>query len=157
MDSLTAVLLIVLILNTMLAVIEAFVLIWRRDDGRNNPMQALPDTTLVQSPGDYGDRVIEIVNICTGEHLTKWFHGSLILGRTISQQEYPNRLYLGNVQSISRNQCCILESPVGLVVQNMSHVNVTLHNGMSADSPQPILPGDYLDIGGARYLIANLS
>ncbi len=155
-NELMIVLLVVLIMNTALALIEALVLVWVSTDRRNDPVGQMPGTVVVQNLSTYGDREIELVNVCNGQRFNKWFRGSLILGRVIASQELPNRLFLGDQQSISRNQCCIVESQNGLVIQNMSRINMTLHNGVPANSPQPLSEGDYLDIGGSRYLVANI-
>lgn len=99
---------------------------------------------------------LEMINVESGERFRKRFHYYLMMGRSGSFAPNENFMGVGTDQTISRCQCEIAETASGIVIQNLSRVNMTLHNGEPLDQPRNFSSGDYLDIGGNRYYINRL-
>lgn len=99
---------------------------------------------------------LDMINTEDGQKYSKQFNGHLMMGRDTAAPETENFLPLGEKQTISRRQCEIAETPNGMMIQNLSQVNMTMHNGEPLQIPHNFGSGDYLDIGGIRYYVMGL-
>lgn len=99
---------------------------------------------------------IQLVELESGRRIGKAFQSRLILGRTVSAQEPLRLLFVGAQQTISRSQCEFIERKGSLAVHNLSGVNMTLHNGVPLNETHQLNCGDWLDMGGNRYVLERL-
>ncbi len=99
---------------------------------------------------------IELLDQQGGYRLQKTFRGRLVLGRRVSEDENTGRLYLGAEITISRNQFRITGLPDGIVIENMSKVNMTYLNGYPVTKPMLLRKGDQINAGGHQYLVSGL-
>lgn len=99
---------------------------------------------------------LDMMNVETGRRYRKRFRYYLVMGRNGAFPPNENFIALGDEHTISRCQCEIAETAGGMVVQNLSRVNMTYHNGEALDVPRNFGSGDYLDIGGSRYYVYKL-
>ena len=100
--------------------------------------------------------LLELMDTENGHRVRKVFAGQLILGRNIGKEEPTGWLYLSEERTISRRQCRLSNTAMGIFIENLSDVNVTRLNGLPIQSPKRILPGDYLSFGGRQYWVTNL-
>lgn len=99
---------------------------------------------------------IELLDQQGGYRLQKTFRGRLLLGRRSPEQENTGRLYLGSEITISRNQFRITGLSDGIVIENMSKVNMTYLNGYPVSKPMLLRKGDQINAGGHNYLVSGL-
>lgn len=99
---------------------------------------------------------IELLDQKGGYRMKKTFRGRLLLGRRLAEQENSGRLYLGSEVTISRNQFRITGLSDGIVIENMSKVNMTYLNGYPVSKPMLLRKGDRIDAGGHGYLVSGL-
>lgn len=99
---------------------------------------------------------LELMDTENGKRIHKMFQGELILGRSVGESEPTGWLYISDSRTVSRRQCRLSNTAMGLFVENLSDVNITRLNGMPVQSPKRILPGDYISFGGRQYWVTNL-
>ena len=104
-------------------------------------------------PGAYR---LELINTENGIKIQKWFVGRLIIGRRIDQAEPAGLMYLESDPTISRNQMRLTDTSEGMIIENMSQVNITKLNGRFLDRPALLHIGDFIGTGRCQYLVADL-
>ncbi|MCD8069693.1 MAG: FHA domain-containing protein [Lachnospiraceae bacterium] len=126
----------------------------RAEPERMRTGQVLRGPGIQRNAGQYWR--MELLDTTNGDRIEKNFRGSVVLGRTQTQAETPDRCYVGRKQTISRRQCLIRESGSYLVVENLSQVNMTLHNNRYLEKPYYLSRGDHLNMGGSDYVVTRL-
>lgn len=99
---------------------------------------------------------LELMDTKSGRRFYKVFRGELILGRSVGENEPTGWLYISDARTVSRRQCRLSNTAMGLFVENLSDVNITRLNGMPLQSPKRILQGDYLSFGEKQFWVTNL-
>lgn len=99
---------------------------------------------------------IEFRDMENGRCISKVFYGSLIIGRYLPITEGTGRLFIRDLQTISRNQCLVTAYNGFLWVENLSKVNITKQNGIPVEEPQLLRVGDLLSFGGHDFLVVQL-
>ena len=66
------------------------------------------------------------------------------------------RLYLSVDATISRSQFCLYSSEDGIMIENLSNVNMTRKNGRPVWQPVRLEEGDILEFGRMRYLVKGI-
>ena len=103
-----------------------------------------------------GTCYVELRNLENGARCYKMFQNRLVVGRKSEEAEPIGMLYLENEPTISRNQLRITETVDGMVVENLSNVNMTRLNGMPLRHPALLRKGDFLTVGARSYIVAGL-
>lgn len=93
----------------------------------------------------------------TNRTYKKIFRRRLLLGRRIDNQEYTGVLFLDTDSAISRKQCEISVTGEGLVLNNLSASNPTLHNGVPIERPVFLHTGDDMTVAGHHYIVDAIS
>lgn len=99
---------------------------------------------------------LELLNLRTGEKLSKDFSGRLELGRTAQHEEPENMLFLGMFSTISRQQCRLIGTEDAVWIENTSKTNRSVVNNFPLKAPQTIFQEDVLQLGGVPYLVLVL-
>ena len=99
---------------------------------------------------------LELMDTKSGKRIHKVFQGELILGRSVGEIEPTGWLYLSEARTVSRRQCRLSNTAMGLFLENLSDVNITRLNGMPVQSPKRILPGDYISFGDNQFWVTCL-
>ncbi|MDO4413743.1 MAG: FHA domain-containing protein [Erysipelotrichaceae bacterium] len=105
--------------------------------------------------GGYWSVVLQ--NEQTNHSYKKIFRRRLLLGRRVDNQEYTGVLFLDTDSAISRQQCEIVVTGEGLVLNNLSLSNPTQHNGYSVNRPVFLKRGDDITIAGNHYIVQSIS
>lgn len=100
---------------------------------------------------------IELLDQQGGYRLKKTFRGRLLLGRRLPEEERTGRLYIGAEVTMSRNQFRITGVSDGIVIENMSMVNMTYLNGHPVTKPMLLRKGDQITAGGHRFMVSGLA
>ena len=100
---------------------------------------------------------IVLRDIRTNREYKKIFRRRLLLGRRIDNQEYTGVLFLDTDSAISRKQCEVAVTGEGLVLNNLSASNPTLHNGYLVERPVFLHAGDDVTIAGHHYIVQSIS
>ena len=133
---------------------------------RDRPLQSIPKNydasktvypSQVQFNTAYIRWWIELQDQENGQRISKVFSEQLVIGRYLPIKEETGRLYLRDLQTISRNQCAIISYNGFLWIENLSKVNTTEHNGRPIEEPQLLRQGDYLNMGGHYYRVVGIS
>ena len=99
---------------------------------------------------------LEMMDTATGKRVQKLFDEQLILGRLVGEVEPTGWLFISDANTVSRRQCKLTQTGMGMFVENLSSVNVTRLNGMPLQYPKRIMTGDYLSLGDKQYWITCL-
>ena len=99
---------------------------------------------------------VEFVNIENGTRIYKTFRNRIVVGRRMDFVEPVGVMYLENEPTISRNQLRLTETVDGMIVENLSGVNVTRLNGMPLRRPAILRSGDFITTGSKSYVVAGM-
>lgn len=99
---------------------------------------------------------IELTNLDTGKRIWKEFNGRVYLGRTRKESPKKDEMYIGTSHTISRRQCDVVKTGQGMVIRNISQVNITRLNGRPLHYPQMLKYGDRIEVGSRRYIVSSV-
>ena len=84
------------------------------------------------------------------------FRDELIVGRQMPAPMESGRLYLSMDATVSRAQFCLYATEDGIMIENLSNVNVTRKNGYPLWQPVLLEEGDILEMGRMRYMVKGI-
>ena len=99
---------------------------------------------------------VEFVNVENGFRIYKTFRNRLIVGRRMDEAEPIGVMFLESEPTISRKQLRITETSEGMVVENLSGVNITRLNGMPLGRPAILRAGDFITAGSQSYIVSGM-
>lgn len=117
------------------------------------------DTVPVSGPSWRPDPIwyLELTNVNSGLRVGKRFQRELTLGRFMGTGEQAHMLYLDENNTISKRQAKAVVYDAGVVLENLSTVNITRLNGKKLLSPDWIRYRDNLEIGDETYIVTAVS
>ena len=117
------------------------------------------DTMTVSGPTWRPDPIwyLELTNVNSGLRIGKRFQRELTLGRFMGTGEQAHMLYLDENNTISKRQAKAVVYDAGVVLENLSTVNITRLNGKKLLSPDWIKYRDNLEIGDETYIVTAVS
>ena len=117
------------------------------------------DTVPVSGPSWRPDPIwyLELTNVNSGLRVGKRFQRELTLGRFMGTGEQAHMLYLDENNTISKRQAKAVVYDAGVVLENLSAVNITRLNGKKLLSPDWIRYRDNLEIGDETYIVTAVS
>ena len=99
---------------------------------------------------------VDLVDMSSGRHVTRDFRDRLIVGRQMPEEQESGKLYLSMDATVSRLQFCLFATDEGIMIENLSRVNVTRRNGYPVWQPVRLEEGDVLELGRMRYMVKEL-
>jgi len=112
------------------------------------------DTNMLEPTGGYWSVVL--MDSLSNRLFKKVFRRRLLIGRRVDNQEYTGVLFLDTDSAISRKQCELAVTSEGIILNNLSSSNTTLHNGTPVSRPVLIRTGDDLTIAGHHYVVQSI-
>ena len=117
--------------------------------GRGNP-----------APGRVSGRPVrwrvDFMDIRSGRRVSRDFSDRLIVGRYMPYDMESGRLYLSIDATVSRAQFCLYATGEGIMIENLSNVNITRKNGMPVWRPVRLEEGDVLQLGRTSYMVKDI-
>lgn len=99
---------------------------------------------------------IDLVEMSSGHKVSREFRNILVAGRWMPSAMESGRLYLSVDATVSRSQFCLYAAEDGIMIENLSNVNITRKNGYPVWQPVRLEEGDILELGRMRYLVKNI-
>jgi pSer/pThr/pTyr-binding forkhead associated (FHA) protein len=99
---------------------------------------------------------IDLVEMSSGHKVSREFRNILVAGRWMPSAIESGRLYLSVDATVSRSQFCLYAAEDGIMIENLSIVNITRKNGYPVWQPVRLEEGDILELGRMRYLVKNI-
>ena len=99
---------------------------------------------------------VDFIELNSGRRVSRDFRNHLVVGRMVNSSMESGRLYLSMDATVSRTQFCLFVSDAGLMLENLSNVNITRKNGCPVWQPVPLEEGDILQLGRMRYLVKEI-
>lgn len=99
---------------------------------------------------------VDFMEMSSGRQVSRDFRNELVVGRQMPAPMESGRLYLSMDATVSRAQFCLYATEQGLMIENLSNVNVTRKNGYPLWQPVPLEEGDILEMGRMRYMVKGI-
>lgn len=99
---------------------------------------------------------VDFVDMSSGRHVTRDFSGGLLVGRQMPDEQESGKLYLSMDATVSRSQFRLFVTDAGMMIENLSRVNITRKNGYPVWQPMRLEEGDVLDLGRKRYMVREI-
>ena len=71
-------------------------------------------------------------------------------------EQESGKLYLSMDATVSRSQFRLFVTDAGMMIENLSRVNITRKNGYPVWQPMRLEEGDVLDLGRKRYMVREI-
>lgn len=137
-----------------------------RNQRRTLITPGLADRTVIPAPhaagsGNLFSRVpnwrVDFVEMSSGRRVSRRFRDHLVVGRMINAPMESGKLYLSMDATVSRSQFCLYVTEEGVMIENLSNVNVTKKNGYPVWKPVRLEEGDVLQLGRMRYRVHGIT
>ena len=99
---------------------------------------------------------VDFMEMSSGRQVSRDFRDELIVGRQMPAPMESGRLYLSMDATVSRAQFCLYATEDGIMIENLSNVNVTRKNGYPLWQPVLLEEGDILEMGRMRYMVKGI-
>lgn len=99
---------------------------------------------------------VDFEDMSSGYHVTRDFHDRLVVGRQMPEKMESGKLYLSMDATVSRSQFCLFVTNDGIMIENLSAVNITKKNGEPVWQPVRLEEGDILELGRMRYMVRKI-
>lgn len=99
---------------------------------------------------------VDFMEMSSGRQVSRDFRDELIVGRQMPAPMESGRLYLSMDATVSRAQFCLFATENGIMIENLSNINVTRKNGYPLWQPVLLEEGDILEMGRMRYMVKGI-
>lgn len=99
---------------------------------------------------------VDFMEMSSGRHVVRDFQDRLVVGRQMPKEMESGKLYLSMDATVSRAQFCLFVTKEGIMIENLSKVNVTRKNGYPLWRPVRLDEGDILELGRMRYMVREI-
>ena len=99
---------------------------------------------------------VDFMEMSSGRQVSRDFRNELVVGRQMPAPLESGRLYLSMDATVSRAQFCLFVTDEGIMIENLSKVNVTRKNGYPLWQPVLLEEGDILEMGRMRYMVKGI-
>lgn len=99
---------------------------------------------------------VDFMEMSSGRHVSRDFRDHLVVGRMMNSPMESGRLYLSMDATVSRSQFCLYVTEDGVMLENLSNVNITRKNGYPVWQPVRLEEGDILQLGRMRYMVKGI-
>jgi len=96
------------------------------------------------------------MEMSSGRQVSRDFRNELVVGRQMPAPLESGRLYLSMDATVSRAQFCLFVTDEGIMIENLSKVNITRKNGYPLWQPVLLEEGDILEMGRMRYMVKGI-
>lgn len=100
--------------------------------------------------------LVDFMEMSSGRHVRRDFQDRLVVGRQMPGNLESGRLYLSMDATVSRAQFCLYVTEDGVMIENLSRVNITRKNGHPVWQPVRLDEGDILELGRMRYMVKEI-
>lgn len=147
-----------LLIMMLVPMVLLVILLFKNRYTENEVQQVMTKTEMLRRRGNLplGTCYVELVNVESGVRVYKIFRNRLVVGRRMDFVEPVGVMYLENEPTISRNQLRLTETNEGMIVENLSGVNVTRLNGMPLRRPAILRSGDFITAGSQSYIVSGM-
>lgn len=99
---------------------------------------------------------VGFMEMSSGRRVSRDFRDHLIVGRIMNSTMNSGRLYLSMDATVSRSQFCLYVTDKGIMLENLSNVNITRKNGHPVWQPVLLEEGDILQLGRMQYMVKEI-
>lgn len=99
---------------------------------------------------------VDFMEMSSGRQVSRDFRNELVVGRQMPAPLESGRLYLSMDATVSRAQFCLFVTDEGIMIENLSKVNITRKNGYPLWQPVLLEEGDILEMGRMRYMVKGI-